>query len=51
METEIVGTSKRQILELSEFTYVYIPMTKEESDRFAPNIVNPCWRIRIYKES
>ena len=47
---EIVSSSNRQILELEGFDYVYIPLTGMERYKYAPNTINPCWRISIAKE-
>lgn len=43
--TEIVSSENRSILDMGEWGYVYIPMIQREVDFFAPNIINPCWRI------
>ena len=46
MKVEIVSSSEREILDLTDFVYVYIPMSDEEKDHFSPWGINPCWRIR-----
>lgn len=47
---DVVSSSKREILFISlREMYVYIPMTKEEAELFAPDVINPCWRILMNK--
>lgn len=46
MQVEIVSSSEREILDLTDFVYVYIPMSDEEIDHFGAYTINPCWRIR-----
>jgi hypothetical protein len=47
MNVEIVSSIRRKIIEIPGVVYVYIPLTEGEKKRFAPNIINPCWRIRL----
>jgi len=50
MEAVIVGSKKRKVLELTDWSYIYIPMTAKEAKLFAPSVADPCWRIEIPKE-
>lgn len=48
-KVEIVGNKKRQILDMGEYIYLYVPMTAEERRMFAPEPERlcPCWRFEI----
>jgi len=47
LKVEIVGSSKREIVDIGCWQYIYIPMTDDEKKKFAPDNVDACWRIRI----
>ena len=49
-EVEIVTCGKRTVVKIVDFEYVYIPMTKQEAKKYAPDVLRPCWRIKIYRE-
>lgn len=46
----IVSNSSRTILNLTEIDFVYIPLTKEEINKFnCRNIIQPCFRLEFEK--
>ena len=45
-----VHGNKREILDLKDFIYVYIPYTEEEKEKFTKlQTSDPCWRITVDK--
>lgn len=48
MKAVIVSAKRRGRVRISKhLTYEYIPLTKSEAKRFAPETTNPSWRIAI----
>ena len=47
LKTVIVSSNNRQILDLKDFIYIYIPMSDEEKRQFAPDNIDACWRIKV----
>lgn len=52
IRAEIVSSSVRTIVPLintpiEKKIYIYIPMTEEEKEICAPNIIGACWRISV----
>ncbi len=45
MKTSIVSSPKREVLVLKNLTLIYIPLNDMEKEKFAPNVIRPCWRI------
>jgi len=50
-QLSVVSNAKRETTEFRSFYYVWIPMTNEEKELFAPDIENAAWRIKVYKEN
>lgn len=48
-EIEIISSENRTILNMDKWFYIYIPMSQEEIDLINANIINPCWRLRTFK--
>jgi hypothetical protein len=42
---EICGNRTRQTIDMGNFYYVYIPLSKKEKKLFAENMLFACWRI------
>lgn len=53
-QVDIVGNAIRCEVDMGEFTYVYIPLSDGEADRYIRNLndrfLYPCWRLRIPKQ-
>lgn len=54
-DAELVGNSKRQLLEFGDFWYIYIPMNQMEVEKLnlfqlACGMINPAFRLRIDKK-
>ena len=48
-DVEIVTCPGRKILSLGDVEFVYIPLSPEEREKYAPQIEDPCWRIQVHE--
>jgi hypothetical protein len=47
VNADIVGSKKRETVNIADWIYIYIPMTAQEKKQFAPDVCDPCWRIAV----
>ena len=50
-EIDIVSNSDRKTVRMQGLTYIYIPMAMHEMQKYGNGLINPCWRIKVEKET